>query len=58
MQPIMGAEDLAFMLKSRAGCYILVGNGEGTWYDFNDAASLFGVSYWVKLVEISLPTSA
>ncbi|MBT4428521.1 MAG: amidohydrolase [Rhodospirillaceae bacterium] len=63
MQPIMGAEDFAFMLKGRPGCYILMGNGagEGTChvhnpnYDFNDAAIPFGVSYWVKLVQMSLP---
>jgi len=60
MQPIMGAEDFAFMLKGRAGCYILVGAGEGACYvhnrDFNDDA--IPVSCWVKLVEVSLPTSA
>ncbi|MBT3172154.1 MAG: M20/M25/M40 family metallo-hydrolase, partial [Rhodospirillaceae bacterium] len=63
MQPIMGAEDFAFMLKGRPGCYILMGNGagEGTChvhnpnYDFNDDAIPFGVSYWVKLVQMSLP---
>jgi len=63
MQPIMGAEDFAFMLKGRPGCYILIGNGagEGTChvhnpnYDFNDEAIPFGVSYWVNLVQMSLP---
>ena len=63
MQPIMGAEDFAFMLKGRPGCYILIGNGagEGTChvhnpnYDFNDEAIPFGVSYWVSLVQMSLP---
>ena len=59
MQPIMGAEDFAFMLKGRPGCYVLIGNGagEGTChvhnphYDFNDEAIPYGVSYWVRLVE-------
>jgi hippurate hydrolase len=59
MQPIMGAEDFAFMLKGRPGCYVFIGNGagEGTChvhnprYDFNDDAIPYGVSYWVRLVE-------
>ncbi len=53
MQPIMAAEDFAFMIKGRPGCYILIGNGagEGTCdvhnpnYNFNDDAILFGDSY-------------
>lgn len=65
MQPIMGAEDFAFMLKERPGCYILIGNGDGEGtchvhnprYDFNDAVIPFGVSYWVKLVESYLPAA-
>ena len=63
MQPIMGAEDFAFMLKEKPGCYILIGNGDGEGschvhnpnYDFNDDAIPFGVGYWVKLVESYLP---
>ena len=64
-QPIMGAEDFAFMLKEKPGCYILIGTGDGEGschvhnpnYDFNDAAIPFGVGYWVKLVESYLPAS-
>ena len=63
MEPIMGAEDFAFMLKEKPGCYILIGNGdsEGSChvhnpkYDFNDDAIPFGVGYWVSLVESYLP---
>ena len=59
MQPIMGAEDFAFMLKERPGCYVLIGNGDGEGtchvhnpsYDFNDEAIPFGVGYWAKLAE-------
>ena len=59
MQPIMGAEDFAFMLKQRPGCYVLIGNGDGEGtchvhnpgYDFNDDAIPYGVSYWVALAE-------
>ena len=59
MQPLMAAEDFAFMLKQRPGCYILIGNGDGEGtcqvhnpnYDFNDEAIPFGVGYWAKLAE-------
>ena len=65
MQPIMGAEDFAFMLKEKPGCYVLIGNGDGEGschvhnpnYDFNDDAIPFGVGYWVTLVESYLPAS-
>ena len=65
MQPIMGAEDFAFMLKEKPGCYILISNGDGEGtchvhnpnYDFNDDAIPFGVGYWVTLVESYLPAS-
>ena len=59
MQPLMAAEDFAFMLKQRPGCYILIGNGDGEGtcqvhnpnYDFNAEAIPFGVGYWAKLAE-------
>ena len=65
MQPIMGAEDFAFMLKDQPGYYVFIGNGDGEGschvhnpkYDFNDEALPFGVGYWVKLVERFLPAS-
>ena len=65
MQPIMGAEDFAFMLKEKPGCYVLIGNGDGEGschvhnpkYDFNDDAIPFGVGYWVTLVERFLPAA-
>jgi hippurate hydrolase len=59
--PTMGSEDFAFMLNAKPGCYILIGNGESSkplhnpGYDFNDEALPFGASYWVRLVERSLP---
>ncbi|MCW8917077.1 MAG: M20 family metallopeptidase [Magnetovibrio sp.] len=57
--PTMGAEDFAYMLHARPGCYVWMGNGPGEGgcmlhnpkYDFNDEALAIGVSYWVKLVE-------
>ncbi len=56
--PSMGAEDFAFMLRERPGCYVWLGNGaadpaaivHSPHYDFNDDALPIGVSYWVSLV--------
>jgi len=57
--PSMAAEDFAFMLQKRPGCYVWLGNGPGTGgcslhnphYDFNDAIIPLGVTYWVRLAE-------
>jgi amidohydrolase len=67
VEPTMGAEDFAFMLQHKPGCYIFIGNGEGDHrsaghgigpcnlhnasYDFNDDLLPIGASYWVKLAE-------
>ncbi|WP_300454170.1 M20 aminoacylase family protein [Accumulibacter sp.] len=64
--PSMGAEDFAYMLRARPGCYVWLGNGPGTGgctlhnphYDFNDAILPIGVSYWVRLVETALGVNA
>ena len=61
--PTMGAEDFAFMLQAKPGCYVWIGNGAGEGgcmlhnpgYDFNDEILTLGASYWVKLVERCLP---
>ncbi|MGI4719546.1 MAG: M20 aminoacylase family protein [Janthinobacterium lividum] len=71
VEPTMGAEDFAFMLQEKPGCYVFIGNGEGshragghglgpcqlhnTSYDFNDNLLPIGASFWVRLVEMSLP---
>jgi amidohydrolase len=60
VMPVMGAEDFSFMLESRPGAFIFVGNGDTAGlhhpaYDFNDEAIPIGVSYWVKLVETAMP---
>ena len=63
MLPSMGAEDFAYMLREKPGCYVWLGNGPGTGgctlhnphYDFNDDALVAGVSYWVELVRQALP---
>jgi hippurate hydrolase len=59
LQPSMGAEDFAYMLKEKPGCYVWIGNGLGEGgcmlhnphYDFNDDILTLGASYWVRLVE-------
>jgi amidohydrolase len=71
VEPTMGAEDFAFMLQAKPGCYVFIGNGEGAHragghglgpcqlhnasYDFNDDLLAIGASYWVRLAEMSLP---
>jgi amidohydrolase len=55
-QPMMGAEDFAYMLEARPGAFIFCGNGNSRGlhhpaYDFNDDAIVFGTSYWIRLVE-------
>jgi hippurate hydrolase len=61
---MMSAEDFAFMLEQKPGCYILVGNGadaehrhplHSPHYDFNDAVLPIGASYWARLAESALP---
>ncbi|WP_269496912.1 M20 aminoacylase family protein [Castellaniella sp. S9] len=65
VRPSMGAEDFAFMLQARPGCYVWIGNGSGDHrdaghglgpctlhngsYDFNDALIPLGAAYWVML---------
>lgn len=60
--PSMGAEDFAFMLNTKPGCYVWIGNGSGKGgctlhnpnYDFNDDILAIGASYWARLVELEL----
>ncbi|WP_264667361.1 M20 aminoacylase family protein [Azospirillum fermentarium] len=64
--PSMGAEDFAFMLQKRPGCYIWLGAGpsdggrnlHSPHYDFNDDILPIGVSYWVRLAQTVLPPAA
>lgn len=63
IQPLMGSEDFAFMLRDRPGAYIAIGAGEGPddpplhnpYYDFNDKILPLGAAYWVALVQRQLP---
>ena len=67
IEPTMGSEDFAFMLQEKPGCYVFIGNGDGTHrdaghglgpcnlhnpsYDFNDDLLPVGASYWVQLAK-------
>jgi hippurate hydrolase len=61
--PSMGAEDFAFMLQQKPGCYLWIGNGSSDGgcllhnphYDFNDQILPLGAAYWARLVENELP---
>ena len=73
-EPTMGSEDFAFMLLARPGCYVFIGNGDGSHresghgmgpcmlhnpsYDFNDELIPLGGTYWVRLVQRFLPVAA
>ena len=62
LRPSMGAEDFAYFLEAKPGCYVWLGNGEGAEggrlhhprYDFNDAVLPTGVAFWVGLVKQEL----
>jgi hippurate hydrolase len=67
LEPTMGAEDFAFMLKARPGAYVFIGNGDGAHraaghglgpctlhnpsFDFNDELIPLGATFWVRLAE-------
>jgi len=58
--PLMGAEDFAFMLEACPGAFVFLGMGDGNEchhpaYKFNDNILGHGASYWVRLVEKSMP---
>ena len=70
IEPTMGAEDFAFMLKVKPGAYVFIGNGDGAHriaghglgpcmlhnpsYDFNDELIPLGATYWVRLAQTFL----
>lgn len=58
--PEMGAEDFSYLLEKRPGAYLYLGAGPGPGlhhpkYDFNDAISPVGASFFARLVERALP---
>ena len=70
IEPTMGSEDFAYMLKAKPGAYVFIGNGDGAHravghglgpcmlhnpsYDFNDELIPVGATYWVRLAETFL----
>jgi amidohydrolase len=60
--PIMGGEDFAFMLLERPGAFIFLGMGDSPEchhpaYTFNDSILGHGASYWVRMIEKSMPAN-
>ncbi|MBO0663461.1 M20 family metallopeptidase [Jiella sp. MQZ9-1] len=58
--PLLAGEDFSYMLEEKPGAYVFLGNGDSSGlhtatYDFADEALVYGVSYWVRLVEKALP---
>ena len=58
--PIMAAEDFSFMLNTRPGAFVFIGNGptaglHNPAYDFNDDAIPAGVSFFARVVETAMP---
>lgn len=74
IEPSMGAEDFAYFLQHKPGCYVFIGNGEGSHrdpghglgpcnlhngsYDFNDQLLPIGASFWVHLALAALKPEA
>jgi amidohydrolase len=72
-EPTMGAEDFSYFLQHKPGCYVLIGNGDGSHrasghglgpcmlhnpsYDFNDDLIPLGATLWVRLVQAWLQQS-
>lgn len=62
LPPGTGSEDFSFMLEQVPGCYLLLGNGDkegavpvhNPGYDFNDDASVYGASFFARVVEKEL----
>ncbi len=73
-EPTMGAEDFAFFLQAKPGCYFTLGNGDGSHregghglgpcmlhnpsYDFNDDLIPLGATAWVRIAEAWLARPA
>lgn len=65
--PFTGSKDFSFMLQTRPGGFIMIGNGtaqDGSihhvhtpGYDFNDEILSLGAAYWVQLVRTELGVS-
>jgi hippurate hydrolase len=62
--PVTGSEDFGFYLQKKPGCFLRLGNGEGSpmlhnpKYDFEDANLTVGAAFWTRLVERFLAQGA
>ncbi len=61
--PVMGAEDFSYMLARRPGTYLFLGQGAGVpvhhpKFDFNDAVTPLGASWFARMVETLQPRRA
>lgn len=60
IRPVMASEDFGAFLQQIPGAYIFLGNGFSAplhhpEYDFDDKAIAYGVNYWMRLVESTMP---
>jgi hippurate hydrolase len=60
MNPSLGGEDFAYMLETRPGAFLFLGNGDTAGlhhpeYDFDDRLLVTGIRFWTRLVETALP---
>ena len=60
--PIMPAEDFAYMLEERPGAYIFMGNGDTAMchhpaYNFDDEAIPAGSSWYAGMIEARMPAN-
>ena len=60
--PLMAGEDFSYMLESRPGAYIFIGNGDSgmlhtAGYNFDDGAIPAGSSWYARMVETRLPVA-
>ncbi len=56
LPPEMGSEDFSYMLQSRPGAFLFLGQGKGPsvhhpLFDFNDAVAPYGASFFARLIE-------
>jgi hippurate hydrolase len=64
LEPSMGAEDFSFMLQSKPGAYLRLGQGgdncflHNARYDFNDEVLPLGSALHAGLIEQSMPLAA
>ncbi len=65
--PIMGAEDFAFYLQAKPGCYLLLGSGvagkpvepcHSPRFDYNDALIPMVTRLWADLAGVPIPSEA